>query len=54
MGCQSCKKNKRKSPVTIEMIQNSTRKIENLIKIFIVIWSVLGLYGLFSLIKSLT
>jgi hypothetical protein len=53
MGCQSCKKNKSKSPLTIETIQNTTRKVENVIKIFIGIWAVLGLYGLVSLINKL-
>jgi len=53
MECQSCKKNKLKSPVTIEMIQNTTRKVENVIKIFIGVWAILGLYGLISLINNL-
>jgi hypothetical protein len=51
MSCQSCKKKKQSSPVTIGSVNHATNKIENVVKIFIVVWSMFGIYGFFSLIK---
>lgn len=46
MACNDCKKKKTPTPVNIT-------KIEGLVKIFLIIWSLFALYGIFSFIKLL-
>jgi hypothetical protein len=46
MGCNKCKKKDR----MLEM-ERSTKFVSNAIVVFTIIWSMLGIYGLYSLIK---
>ena len=49
MSCKSCKEKKQ----IREELYESTKFIENKTIVFLVIWSLLGFYGLYSLIIKL-
>lgn len=54
MGCSDCKK---KTPIIpkeeIEKLKKSGTDIDKLMTWFIIIWLLLGCYGLYSLIKDI-
>ena len=47
MACSECKK----KGSTHQQIVDSTTGIEKAAKVFVVLWTLLGLYGLYSLVR---